>query len=141
MSVRADDESSWSPQGPSIELSDEHCWNLLRTASVGRLATADPTGPGIFPINFTCDAGTVIFRTAEGSKLTDLTLTPVVAIEADGSTGEGRWSVVVRGPATAISDAARLDLLPFPEWRPVASYVGHVPLSGGVSRHRAGQLF
>src|SRR5207249_1081662 len=45
------------------------CWNLLRSAQVGRLAVSIKEQPDIFPINFVVDHGTVVFRTAEGTKL------------------------------------------------------------------------
>ena len=43
------------------------------------------------------DGETLVFRTAPGQKLRELTAEPRVALEADGVTGSMRWSVVVRG--------------------------------------------
>jgi hypothetical protein len=49
---------------------DTHtCLGLLRTSEVGRLAVSITDHPDIFPINYTVDRGTVVFRTAEGTKL------------------------------------------------------------------------
>lgn len=54
---------------PATELLEQECWSLLREASVGRLAVWHGGGPDIFPINYTTDHGTVIFRTGSGTKL------------------------------------------------------------------------
>lgn len=81
------------------------CWALLRTQQIGRLAV--PVGDGgvdIFPVNFLVDGGTVVFRTAVGTKLTAVTAAKQVAFEADGHdpVEDMVWSVVVKGRAHAI---------------------------------------
>ena len=49
---------------------DTHmCLDLLRRREVGRLAVSITDHPDIFPINDVVDRGTVVFRTAEGTKL------------------------------------------------------------------------
>jgi uncharacterized protein len=97
------------------------CWELLRSADVGRLAVAVGLHPDIFPINFVVDHGTVVFRTAEGTKLAAAVLGRGVAFEIDGydaDAGEA-WSVVVKGRATEIEqvqdvfDAHDLPLFPW----------------------------
>ena len=45
------------------------CWALLRSQEVGRLAVSIADRPEIFPVNYVVDHGTVVFRTAEGTKL------------------------------------------------------------------------
>ena len=80
------------------------CWALLRSQEVGRLAVSIADRPEIFPINFVVDHGTVVFRTAEGTKLAGAVQGDAVAFEADGyerDTGEA-WSVVVKGHAEEI---------------------------------------
>jgi nitroimidazol reductase NimA-like FMN-containing flavoprotein (pyridoxamine 5'-phosphate oxidase superfamily) len=108
------------PQGV-VELDQPHCWALLRTADVGRLAVSIADHPDIFPVNFIVDHGTVVFRTAEGTKLAAAVLGQAVAFEADGYdavSGEA-WSVVIKGRATEIErmqelfDAAELPLFPW----------------------------
>ncbi len=87
------------------ELSVEECWELLAEDGVGRLATAtvdSVTGvvaPDIFPINFHVFEERILFRTAPGSKLIDLTAQPAVAFQTDGRHGRHHWSVVARGIA------------------------------------------
>jgi nitroimidazol reductase NimA-like FMN-containing flavoprotein (pyridoxamine 5'-phosphate oxidase superfamily) len=76
------------------------CWSLLRTQQVGRLAAVVDGAVDIFPVNFVVDHGTVVFRTAAGTKLTAALGGAAVAFEADGTDDEGNaWSVVLRGPA------------------------------------------
>lgn len=97
-------------------LADAACWQLLRSVDLGRLALASSHGLEIFPVNFVVDRGTIVFRTATGSKLTWLTRSPDVAFEADGAEagrdtgGEAvMWSVVVKGTASKVE--ARHDVL------------------------------
>ncbi|MBP2414830.1 nitroimidazol reductase NimA-like FMN-containing flavoprotein (pyridoxamine 5'-phosphate oxidase superfamily) [Arthrobacter stackebrandtii] len=81
------------------------CWAQLRVVSVGRLAVWDTDHPDIFPVNYTVDHGTLVFRTGEGTKLSALLRGHPVALEADGvdpDTGVA-WSVVVKGPAEVLS--------------------------------------
>ncbi len=97
------------------------CWELLRSCEVGRLAVAVGTQPDIFPINFVVDHGTVVFRTAEGTKLAAAVLGRGVAFEIDGYDADAgdAWSVVVKGRATEIErmqdvfDALDLPLFPW----------------------------
>ena len=71
---------------------------------VGRLAVSITNLPDIFPINYVVDRGTVVFRTAEGTKLAAAVLGRGVAFEVDGvddAAGEA-WSVVIKGHAVEI---------------------------------------
>ena len=87
------------------ELTEEECWKHLEKDGVGRLATAivdKVTGgivPDIFPLNFHVFEQRILFRTAPGSKLIDLTAQPTVAFQTDGKHGHHHWSVVARGTA------------------------------------------
>jgi hypothetical protein len=96
------------------------CWELLRSADVGRLAVSIGNCPDIFPVNFVVDHGTIVFRTAEGTKLAAAVLGKAVAFEVDGYDAEAgeAWSVVMRGRAVEIERAQdvfdALDLPLFP---------------------------
>ena len=88
---------------------------------MGRLAVSFGDQPDIFPVNFIVDHGTIVFRTAEGTKLAAAVLGRGVAFEVDGydaDAGEA-WSVVVKGHATEIErmqdvfDALDLPLFPW----------------------------
>ena len=97
------------------------CWELLRSSEVGRLAVSLGNHPDIFPVNFIVDHGTVVFRTAEGTKLAAAVLGESVAFEVDGYDAEAgeAWSVVVKGRAVEIErmrdvfDALDLPLFPW----------------------------
>lgn len=98
---------------PLEELSESECWTLLRTVAVGRLAT--PTAHGgadVFPVNHVVDQGSIVFRTALGSKLTNALDATEVAFEADNAASslqeqaerlDDPWSVVIHGSAELIT--------------------------------------
>jgi len=104
-----------------MEILEPHeCWQLVRSAEVGRLAVAIMNQPDIFPVNYVVDHGSVVFRTAEGTKLAAATLGSSVAFEVDGyepDQGEA-WSVVLKGRAVEIEQLhdllAATDLPLFP---------------------------
>jgi nitroimidazol reductase NimA-like FMN-containing flavoprotein (pyridoxamine 5'-phosphate oxidase superfamily) len=98
-------------KGPEVvELEHDECLALLRTSEVGRLAVCLAGRPDVFPINFVVDHGSVVFRTAEGTKLAAAVLGLSVAFEVDGydhAAGEA-WSVVVKGRAREIEQMYEL---------------------------------
>ena len=83
-------------------LSAKQCWELLRSTEVGRLAVIVGDHPEIFPINYAVDQGTVVFRSAQGTKDAAALGDAPVAFEADGYDAETGlvWSVVIKGQAT-----------------------------------------
>jgi len=101
---------------PEETMTESASWAELRKATVGRLAVAVDGRPDIFPVNFTVDRGSVVFRTAAGTKLAAAAGRPV-AFEADGydpGTGEA-WSVVAKGVAREVSELDEvLDALDLP---------------------------
>lgn len=86
------------------ELAVHTCWTLLGTTDVGRLAVIVDNKPDVFPINYAVDHGTLVFRSAPGTKLAAALSDSPVALEADGyDSGTAKaWSVVVKGQAKAI---------------------------------------
>lgn len=109
-----------TPSAASESLSSSECWAHLRRAVVGRLAVVTGGRPDIFPVNYVVDHGTVVFRTAAGTKLA-AARTMDVAFEADGYDAETAqaWSVVLKGDASEVRDvddtirALRLPLFPW----------------------------
>lgn len=103
------------------ELSEDECWALLGATEVGRLAVCLGRHPEIFPVNFIVDDASIVFRTAEGTKLAGAVLGEAVAFEIDGydaAAGEA-WSVVAKGQATEIETMDELfaaDDLPLFPW-------------------------
>lgn len=108
--------------GPAVSVLEESaCWALVRSAVIGRLALSIDGRPDVFPVNHVVDHGTIVFRTAEGSKLAALAAGSEVAFEVDGyeaETGEA-WSVVVKGSGRLITrpdellDTTELPLFPW----------------------------
>ena len=103
------------------ELAVNSCWDLLRDAGVGRLAVWVEDHPDIFPINFVVDHGTLVFRSAEGTKVAGALTDVPVAVEIDGydEPAGKAWSVVVKGRAHEVKelddmlDAIGLPLFPW----------------------------
>jgi nitroimidazol reductase NimA-like FMN-containing flavoprotein (pyridoxamine 5'-phosphate oxidase superfamily) len=100
LSLRPEVESS------PIVLEPEEVWRLLKGAVVGRLAVAAAGEIDIFPVNYVIDDGSILFRTAEGTKLVEVVISGRLAFEVDGldpAAGEA-WSVVVKGHGEVLED-------------------------------------
>ena len=111
---------------PIEHLSSDASWAFLMSESVGRLAVSVDTQPDIFPLNYVGHDGKVYFRTAEGTKLLELTVNANVAFEADGFDDTSSWSVVVLGAARAIESPGKIDTLnalPLHPFAPALKYV------------------
>lgn len=110
---------------PVIELPEDEAWDLLRVTTLGRLAVSAAGELDIFPVNYVVDESTLVFRTAPGTKLIELTVRSSVAFEIDGWTEHGAWSVVVKGTAEQLDrqdDIDRADALPLVPWIPTIKY-------------------
>lgn len=90
---------------PITVLDDHEAWNLLSSVALGRLVTYFGGQLEIFPVNFVAQKGTVLFRTAEGTKLFTTVMNDKVLFEADDHTVDEGWSVVIRGTAKMLSSA------------------------------------
>jgi hypothetical protein len=109
MTIPRDPSSAANLAGTTV-LDDEECWRLLRRSELGRLAVSIANHPDVFPINYVADGRTIVFRTAEGTKLAAAVLGTSVAFEIDGydsAMGEA-WSVVVKGHAEEIERMTEL---------------------------------
>lgn len=93
-------------ENPVRVLGDDEAWDLLSGVALGRLVTAGGGQVEIFPINFVAQDRSVLFRTAEGTKLFGAVMNDSVLFEADDHTDAVGWSVVVRGTARVLSTAA-----------------------------------
>ncbi|MBU1586856.1 MAG: pyridoxamine 5'-phosphate oxidase family protein [Actinobacteria bacterium] len=112
-------------ESPLITLSDHDIWALLKSTPVGRLAVAAGGEIDVFPVNYIVDEGTILFRTAPGTKLLELTVNGSVAFEVDGYGEHDGWSVVVKGSAAELEhqqDIDRADGLPLTPWVPTLKY-------------------
>jgi len=106
-------------------LSEQECWDRLRTQQLGRLVTHVGEVLDVFPVNYVVDDETIVVRTAEGSKLFELTVNDEVLFEVDDHSGTDAWSVVVRGRAHRLATSAEVqaaDGLPLRPWIPTLKY-------------------
>jgi uncharacterized protein len=110
----------------SRELSRDECLELLAANSLGRMAVViGDRVPLIRPVNYAYDrrSQSVVFRTAEGSKLHALWRATNAAFEIDGidEAAATAWSVIITGVTTEITDASelrRLHRLGLMSWAP-----------------------
>lgn len=108
------------------ELKRDECLELLGRGTVGRVAVdAGGGAPAIRPVNylFEADSQSIVFRTAQGSKLQGLLMTSRAAFEIDGidPVQQTGWSVVVVGMAEQVSspsDLRRLEQSGLDPWGP-----------------------
>ncbi|MGO9154225.1 pyridoxamine 5'-phosphate oxidase family protein [Mycobacterium sp.] len=104
---------------PITILSESECWNLLAGVELGRLITNVGGQPEVFPVNFVTQDQTILFRTAEGTKLSSVVVNQDVVFEADRHNMTEGWSVIVKGRAhvldtrTEIEEAEQAKLLPW----------------------------
>ena len=102
---------------PVSILPEHECWSLLSSVALGRLVTSVDGEPEIFPVNFVVQHRTVLFRTAEGTKLVSTAINNRVVFEADEHNVAEGWSVIVKGMARVvrtnddIEEAERAQLL------------------------------
>ena len=107
-------------------LNDDEAWDLLASVSLGRLVTNVGGQVEIFPVNFATQDNTILFRTAEGTKLFGTVMNEQVLFEADDHTVAEGWSVVIRGTARVLTttgeihEAERAALIP---WVPARNCV------------------
>ncbi|UXA18992.1 pyridoxamine 5'-phosphate oxidase family protein [Mycobacterium sp. SMC-4] len=106
---------------PITVLPASQCWDLLAGVTLGRLVTSVDGNPAIFPVNFVVHNRSILFRTAQGTKLVSAAINNNVLFEADDHDAAQGWSVIVAGTARSLRDdeeiaeAERADLLP---WTP-----------------------
>jgi nitroimidazol reductase NimA-like FMN-containing flavoprotein (pyridoxamine 5'-phosphate oxidase superfamily) len=94
--------------GPITVLDDQEAWNRLSSVALGRLVTSFGGQLEIFPVNFVVQNDTVLFRTAEGTKLFTTVMNEKVLFEADDHTVAEGWSVIVRGTARLLTGAEEI---------------------------------
>ncbi|RDH78192.1 pyridoxamine 5'-phosphate oxidase family protein [Mycolicibacterium moriokaense] len=104
---------------PISILPETECWNNLSSQSLGRLVTSVDGQPEIFPVNYVVQHRTILFRTAEGTKLVSTAINHNVLFEVDDHNVVEGWSVIVKGMARSlhsdedIDEAERAQLLPW----------------------------
>ncbi len=98
-------------------LPEHECWDLLAGVALGRIVTSVDGQPEIFPVNYVVQHRTILFRTAEGTKLVSTAINHRVLFEVDDHNVAEGWSVIVKGTARSlrtdeqIEEAERAQLL------------------------------
>lgn len=111
---------------PITVIPEDSCWGYLASQEVGRLGVVSDGLPEIFPINYYVDGESIIFRSAEGSKMETLATNSHVVFEVDAWTEEGGWSVMIKGTAERITDPdelARARKSPLLPWIPTVKEI------------------
>ena len=120
-----------SDENVVTELTDEECFNCLSTVALGRVVVHSGDDVDIYPVNYVVDRGegshprSVLFRTAEGSKLVSLTVNNQVLFEVDSFDESDATSVVIRGTAHRLTSSAEIneaDTLDLKPWLPTLKY-------------------
>lgn len=109
---------------PVTRMSPEQCWAFLRQQELGRLAYHLADEVHIVPVNYAVDHDSVtgvhslLFRTAEGSKLLGVVMNADVAFEVDELDGEQATSVIVRGRGRRLEEDEehRAENVPLRPW-------------------------
>lgn len=92
-----------SPNNDGVTILPEHeCWDLLAGRTLGRLVTSVDGRPEIFPVNYAVQRKTILFRTAEGTKLVSAAINNYVVFEVDDHDAAEGWSVIVKGTARSL---------------------------------------
>ena len=101
-------------------LTEQEVQDLLDQTRFARLGTVDPQGyVHITPVNIVADGGKIYFRTAAGSKLTQLLLEEKVTLQADRVEGGQAYSFNVFARARLLTDSQELEYvssLPLDPW-------------------------
>ena len=106
----------------AVELTEDECWRLLKSAPIGRVVFTHRAMPAIRPVNHLIDGRTIVIRTHLGAAIASRATErqpgndgrppgSVVCYEADDldpvrHTG---WSVIATGLARLVTDPAAVD--------------------------------
>ena len=105
-------------------MTNEECWEFLRSEEFGRLAFHLAEEVHITPINYAVDGETLLFRTAEGSKLLAIAMNGDCAFEIDDFGDETARSVVIHGRERQLDEHEehRAEQVPLRAWVGEAKY-------------------
>lgn len=100
-----------APEEPVVTvLTDEQVWDLIQGTRFARLGTVGEDGfVHITPLNIVTDGVKIFFRTAAGSKLTQLLLEEKVTLQFDRVEGKSAHSVNVFAQARLLTDTREIE--------------------------------
>jgi len=100
----------------ALELTEGECWQLLKSASLGRVVFTHHAMPAIRPVNHLVDGQTIIIRSHLGAAIVSRAGAgagdgTVVCYEADDldATRHTGWSVIVTGLARLVREPAAIE--------------------------------
>ncbi len=100
------------PEPTVTVLTDEQVWELIEGTRFARLGTVDEDGyVHITPLNIVTDGVRIFFRTAAGSKVTQLLLNDRVTVQFDRVEGLHAYSVNIFGTARLLTETRELDYM------------------------------
>lgn len=100
--------SAATAPSPMETLTEQDCWDTLRRLEFGRLAYAVAGQLDMAPVNYAVHNGEIVFRTAEGSKLSAVLAGDEVVFEVDEVADEEAVSIIMRAiPREMPHDEAR----------------------------------
>ncbi len=110
-------------------LDRETCARLLASTPIGRLAFISDGDVVVMPVNFRYHEGTIVIRTAVGSKLEAAARHAQMTFEIDqwDDTQAAGWSVIAKGRAREVLDDAEVEEL---------SALGLRPWADADNKHR-----
>jgi nitroimidazol reductase NimA-like FMN-containing flavoprotein (pyridoxamine 5'-phosphate oxidase superfamily) len=113
-----------SDEEPMGVMTPDECWDMLRANEFGRLAFHLLGEVHLTPVNYAVDHDTLLFRTAEGSKLLGVEMNPDVAFEIDEFDEHRARSVIIRGTARHLpeDEEHRAENVPLRPWVPTLKY-------------------
>jgi len=86
------------------EIGATECWQLLSSQPIGRVAVIVGHYPLVFPVNYTVDGQTILYRTGVGTKLDSIHRSNVTfEVDEIDRTDRSGWSVMVKGVAQELS--------------------------------------
>lgn len=91
-------------------LSDQECWGLLSSTTVGRVAFVSASGIQLLPVNFQFLGGIIYFQTSPDSILaeTGSGLDVAFCVGSHDELLQTGWSVVISGTSSIVEDPLEL---------------------------------
>jgi nitroimidazol reductase NimA-like FMN-containing flavoprotein (pyridoxamine 5'-phosphate oxidase superfamily) len=116
-------------------IADDECRQLLQENEIGRVGFVQSRQVVMLPVNYTFVSGSVLFRTATGSKLYIASMRRPASFEIDGWDSENRtgWSVLLKGVSEYANEtwlASALDSLNTETWAAVVRRDNWVRIRG-----------
>jgi nitroimidazol reductase NimA-like FMN-containing flavoprotein (pyridoxamine 5'-phosphate oxidase superfamily) len=91
-------------------LSEAACRRFLELANLGRVITSRGGLPGVFPVTYCVDDGSIFFRSTQGTSLSEISADTVVGFEVDDldPVYNAGWTVMAVGGAREVTDPDEL---------------------------------